>query len=345
MTVLVSDSFNRANENPLASPWVQPAGTAYVNLKLASNTVTTATPGSDAGMYHGGMSAIQDQYCKVTIGALHTGAFDASACVRIAASGGFNAYAANYNDGTNLNVYKITADSFALLSGSAVVLNVGDIIEIRATGGAPTTLSLWVNGAQLGSNIVDSTSPFTTGRAGVHVFDSAVTVDAFEAGDFSVPVGPTITQQPQNQTVNAGAQATFTVAGIANSGSLSYQWQDDSTGVFASVTEGSGAAGASYTTPAATQKQQGRIYRCIVSDSAGSSSSSGASLGVLGFALYLWDTTQPSGSDVWLRDPSQGLPVFDPAYMQAMAWPWPVIEFSRPLVVAAGMTPPDHVPN
>jgi hypothetical protein len=36
---------------------------------------------------------------------------------------------------------------------------------------------------------------------------------------------------------------------------------------------------------------------------------------------------------------------FDPALMAAMNWPWPVIVFSAPKVVASGMTPPDRIPT
>jgi hypothetical protein len=35
----------------------------------------------------------------------------------------------------------------------------------------------------------------------------------------------------------------------------------------------------------------------------------------------------------------------DPALMLAMSWPWPIIVFSQPQVVASGMTPPDSVPT
>ena len=39
------------------------------------------------------------------------------------------------------------------------------------------------------------------------------------------PAAPTITTQPQNQTVCSGASATFTVAATTTQGSLSYQWR------------------------------------------------------------------------------------------------------------------------
>jgi hypothetical protein len=36
---------------------------------------------------------------------------------------------------------------------------------------------------------------------------------------------------------------------------------------------------------------------------------------------------------------------FDPALMAAISRPWPDIVFSKPQVVAAGMTPPSNLPT
>jgi len=87
--------------------------------------------------------------------------------------------------------------------------------------------------------------------------------------------GPTITAQPTNQTANAGATATFSVTATASAGSLSYQWQDNSTGSFANIT---GATSSTFTTPTATYSIQGRQYQCIVTDSNGSVTSAVAAL-------------------------------------------------------------------
>lgn len=116
---------------------------------------------------------------------------------------------------------------------------------------------------------------------------------------------PLITSQPQNQTTNSGSTATFTVVAQALGGGLSYQWQDNRTGVFTNVSGGSGATTTSYTTPNADQSFQGRTYVCVVTGSNGATTSNPVTLGVIGFPVYLWSTALPTGDDVWLRDPTQ----------------------------------------
>ncbi|HXY00822.1 MAG TPA: immunoglobulin domain-containing protein, partial [Candidatus Limnocylindrales bacterium] len=58
------------------------------------------------------------------------------------------------------------------------------------------------------------------------------------------PVAPTITTQPQNQTVNFGQTATFSVV-ASGTPPLSYQWNKNGGAI-------SGATSSSYTTPATT---------------------------------------------------------------------------------------------
>lgn len=78
----------------------------------------------------------------------------------------------------------------------------------------------------------------------------------------SYQVGITFTSQPINQTTRQGSSATFTV-GATGTGSLTYQWQDDSAG-WANVTGGTGATTNTYTTATTTSDYDGRRYRCVV---------------------------------------------------------------------------------
>lgn len=202
-------------------------------------------------------------------------------------------------------------------------------------------------GALQGYKAVAVTTPLNA----VYTWTSDSTTLCYQAGIvvFSTsaggaPTGPTITQQPTNQSAASGTTAGFSVTAQSSGGALSYQWQDNRTGAFSNVSGGSGATTASYTTPTLTQVHQGRLYRVQITDSNGVATSTAASVGVAGFALYLWDTTIPVGDDIYLRDPTQSGSVFDFSVLQAMTWPWPVITFSKPQVVAAGMTPPDNLP-
>ena len=86
------------------------------------------------------------------------------------------------------------------------------------------------------------------------------------------PIAPSITTQPAGSTVTSGQTATFTV--VANgTAPLNYQWQKNGASI-------SGATSASYTTPAATNSDSGSTFDVVVSNSAGTVTSSPATLTV-----------------------------------------------------------------
>ncbi len=85
--------------------------------------------------------------------------------------------------------------------------------------------------------------------------------------------GPSIVQQPENATVNVGQTATFSVVAVG-SGTLSYQWQRNSAVI-------PGADSPTYTTPPVTAGDNGALFRCVVTNSAGSATSSQALLTVV----------------------------------------------------------------
>jgi hypothetical protein len=84
---------------------------------------------------------------------------------------------------------------------------------------------------------------------------------------------PTITTQPLSQTRGVGATATFTVA-ATGSMPLQYQWMLNGMAI-------SGATSASYTTPVLTLQNNNEQFSVVVSNSAGSVTSSTAMLTVL----------------------------------------------------------------
>ncbi|HEY2455456.1 MAG TPA: hypothetical protein VGI71_23125, partial [Scandinavium sp.] len=85
-------------------------------------------------------------------------------------------------------------------------------------------------------------------------------------------VAPRIATGPASQTVTAGQTATFSVAATGTA-PLSYQWQRNGTNL-------NGATSASYTTPATTSANSGSTFAVVVSNSAGSATSSAALLTV-----------------------------------------------------------------
>ncbi len=91
-------------------------------------------------------------------------------------------------------------------------------------------------------------------------------------------VAPTITSQPVNATVTAPATATFSVT-ASGTPTPTYQWQQEAPGQnsFSNI---SGATSASYTTPATTTSQSGTQFQVVVTNTAGSITSSVVALTV-----------------------------------------------------------------
>jgi hypothetical protein len=85
---------------------------------------------------------------------------------------------------------------------------------------------------------------------------------------------PSISTQPANQSAIAGQSATFAVV-ASGTAPLSYQWQRNGVNI-------PGATGASYTTPATTLADNGAVFRCRVSNTAGNVTSGSATLTVTG---------------------------------------------------------------
>ena len=90
---------------------------------------------------------------------------------------------------------------------------------------------------------------------------------------------PTIIAQPADTTVTEGQSASFTVA--ASGDSLTYQWQQKTTDSGSDWTNvGSATSSNTYTVDNTTTSMSSYQYRCVVSNSAGSVTSSAATLTV-----------------------------------------------------------------
>ena len=97
-------------------------------------------------------------------------------------------------------------------------------------------------------------------------------------------VAPAISAQPANQGVAVGQTATFSVT-ASGTAPLNYQWQKGAAAI-------AGATASSYTTPAAALADDGSTFQVVVSNSAGSVTSSSAKLTVTA------GTTSARGVDV-----------------------------------------------
>ena len=85
-------------------------------------------------------------------------------------------------------------------------------------------------------------------------------------------VAPTFTTQPSNLVVGSGQDAVFSVT-AAGSATLQYQWQRNGADI-------AGATAATYTLPSAVSGDNGASFRVVVTNAAGSVTSSAATLTV-----------------------------------------------------------------
>lgn len=102
------------------------------------------------------------------------------------------------------------------------------------------------------------------------------------------PVAPTISTQPVNQSVLAGATATFSVTATGTA-PLTYQWKKGGAAI-------AGATSSSYTTPATVVGDSGASFTVTVTNSAGAITSSAATLTVTPTAMVLAYTDPTTGT-------------------------------------------------
>ncbi len=136
------------------------------------------------------------------------------------------------------NTVKLTVNAAATAptittqpSNQTVTAGATATFTVAASGTAPLTYQWYLNGAVAGANSATYTiSNTTTAQNGasvdVKVSNSAGSVTSITVKltvNATPPTAPTITTQPTNQTVAAGATATFTVA-ASGTAPLTYAW-------------------------------------------------------------------------------------------------------------------------
>ncbi len=118
----------------------------------------------------------------------------------------------------------------------------------------------------LGYDVVSGSRLFKGGIDEVALYNRSLSqaqIEQFYIAGAGCPGSPTITTNPANQTLTAGAQATFNVAATGPT-LLFYQWQISTNGgsSFAGI---SGATNSTYITPALTLTNSGNQYMALVS--------------------------------------------------------------------------------
>ena len=169
---------------------------------------------------------------------------------------------------------------------------------VAASGTAPLSYQWRLNGANIAgaTSATLSLTSVTTGQSGggysCVVSNSAGTATSSTATLTVNPaaIAPTITTQPVSQTVTAGANVSFTVA-ASGTAPLSYRWRLNGANI-------AGATSATLSLTSVTTGQSGGSYSCVVSNSAGTATSSAATLTVNPAAVAPTITTPPTSQTV-----------------------------------------------
>ena len=162
---------------------------------------------------------------------------------------------------------------------SSVTLGQAATFSVTATGTGTLSYQWQQNSVNIaGATASSYTTPATIASDNGSTFE--VVVSDAAGSTTSNPVAltlidaapPSLTLQPQSQSVTLGQAATFSVAASGTS-TLGYQWQQNSVNI-------AGATASSYTTPATSASDSGSTFAVIVSDAAGSTTSNSATLTV-----------------------------------------------------------------
>lgn len=156
-------------------------------------------------------------------------------------------------------------------------------VTVAYLSGAPTGTTVSISPSSFTSSgtatvSLNGTGALTTGTYNITVEGTGPAPGTTQTAVVSFTVnpgsGPTITGQPANQTVCAGANASFTVTATGT-----YQWQI-STAAVPAFTNISGATAATLNLTAVTAGMSGNQYRCVVTGQCGSTNSNAATLTV-----------------------------------------------------------------
>ncbi len=186
-----SDDFNRA-DGVIGTGW----GTAshFAPFKVASNAATPNSLAFDSSSLYTGGTFSDDQYAEVDWSATGGGAGDQTGVGvylrgSIGPSGGTPSgywVVANAAATNNISVSS-WGGTYTLLGQITHPMTAGDVLRAEITGtGSATTIKVFVNGTQVGSDIADTASTKTSsGTPGIAYSTalSAASVDNFAAGD------------------------------------------------------------------------------------------------------------------------------------------------------------------
>ncbi|HTC45630.1 MAG TPA: immunoglobulin domain-containing protein [Steroidobacteraceae bacterium] len=288
-----ADVTPAANSNPTGavSPQIstQPAGQTVAVGATATFTVAASgtAPLSYQWMLNGAAiaGATGATYTTPTTTAADSG--DSFTCVVSNASGTVTSSAA---------LLSVDAPPQITTQPAAQTVSAGQTATFNVLASGTALNYQWSrNGAVIaGATLATYTTAATTSGDNGAAFSVTVSnaVGSLTSSAATLTVGtasgaaPQITTQPASQSVNVGQTATFSVS--ASGAALTYQWNRGGAAI-------AGATSASYTTPVTASTDNGAVFTVVVANSAGSVTSTGATLTVNSAPQI---TTQPANRSV-----------------------------------------------
>ncbi|MEO8168460.1 MAG: glycosyl hydrolase family 18 protein, partial [bacterium] len=160
-------------------------------------------------------------------------------------------------------------------SNTSAYVGATAIFTVVASG-TPTAYQWQENNVNIAgaTSSLYTTGVLTPGKNG-HTFRCLVsnfvgTATSNEATLTVTNSAPSITSQPVNRTVASGQTASFSLTAVGSL-PLNYQWQVGGVNI-------SGATNSAYTTSATTFSDNGKVFRCVITNALGSVSSNNAIL-------------------------------------------------------------------
>lgn len=182
MSTLASDTFNRANANPIGGNWTTGSGDGA--MQITSNAAWPADNTLDSQAYYNAVTWPADQWSEVAVtsGTIGGGTGFGVSARKSAAAATHYRLVVDRNASNNIELAKVVAGAFTLIWDRTSAYSDGDVIRLEVQG---TTLRAYRNGTQIGADSTDS--GIATGNAGIMYSstDTAAKGDNWNGGDFS----------------------------------------------------------------------------------------------------------------------------------------------------------------
>jgi hypothetical protein len=175
--ILETDDFDRADENPIASPWVN--GVVFGGLKLVGNRVQGGTASIDCCARLNKANIAADGFAQCTLA--QTGATEGGLTFRHSTIVD-TFYLADIDMVANFSrIYSCVATVFTSLAAVSATWVANDIAKLTCVGSALTFLKNGITSAT-----ATNTTITAAGQAGMLIFGNLATLelDNFLAGDF-----------------------------------------------------------------------------------------------------------------------------------------------------------------